>query len=88
VRLHAHEDEGGIFFVASERPALEFAHPPDLANVHPLVLRDAEATYAGIKDTVPENGRVLTDDYNPAEFYDARNREDVRRRLATFAKEM
>ena len=28
-------------------------------------------------------GRVLTDDYNPAEFYDARNREDVRRRLAT-----
>ena len=35
VRMHAHEDEGGIFFVASDRPALEFAHPPDLANVHP-----------------------------------------------------
>ena len=88
VRMHAHEDEGGIFFVASDRPALEFANPPDLANVHPLVLRDTEATYAGVKDTVPEIGRVLTDDYNPAEFYDARNREDVRRRLATSAKEM
>jgi spermidine synthase len=88
VRMHAHEDEGGIFFVASDRPALEFAHQPDLANVHPLVLRDMEATYAGVKDTVPEDGRVLTDDYNPAEFYDARNREDVRRRLATFTKEM
>jgi predicted membrane-bound spermidine synthase len=88
VRMHAHEDEGGIFFVASARPALEFAHPPDLANIHSLVLRDAEITYVSVKDTVAEDGRVLTDDYNPAEFYDARNREDVRRRLAMFAKEM
>jgi hypothetical protein len=31
---------------------------------------------------------VLIDDYNPAEFYDARNREDLRRRLAVAAKEM
>ena len=87
VRLHTSGD-GGIFFVASDRPALEFVHPPDLSNVHPLVLRDTEATYAGVVDTVPEDGLVLTDDYNPAEFYDARNREDLRRRLATAAREM
>jgi len=87
VRLHTSGD-GGIFFVASDRPALAFVHPPDLANVHPYVLRDTEATYAGEKDTLPEDGRVLTDDYNPAEFYDARNREDLRRRLAMAAREM
>ena len=52
VRMHTSGD-GGIFFVASDRPALEFVHPPDLANVHPDVLRDTEATYAGIVDTVP-----------------------------------
>jgi predicted membrane-bound spermidine synthase len=87
VRMHTSGD-GGIFFVASDRPALEFVHSPDLANVHPLVLRDTEATYTGVVDTVPEDGRVLTDDYNPAEFYDARNREDLRRRLATAVREM
>ena len=63
-------------------------HPPDLANIHPEVLDDTEATYAGIVDPLPGHGRVLTDDYNPAEFYDARNREEFRRRLAMGAKEM
>ena len=88
VKVHTREDEGGIFFVASDRPVLEFVHPPDLANVHPRVLRDTEATYIGVVDTIPEHGRVLTDDYNPAEFYDARNREDIRRRLAMAEKDM
>jgi predicted membrane-bound spermidine synthase len=87
VRLHTSGD-GGIFFVASDRPALDFVHAPDLANVHPYVRRDTEATYVGDKDTLPEDGRVLTDDYNPAEFYDARNREDLRRRLAMAAREL
>jgi spermidine synthase len=87
VRAHTSGD-GGIFFAASDRPALDFVHPPDLTNVHPDVLRDTEATYNGIVDTSPEHGRVLTDDYNPAEFYDARNREDLRRRLANAAREM
>ena len=31
---------------------------------------------------------MLTDDYNPAEFYDARNREEIRRRLAMSEREM
>ena len=74
--------DGGIFFAASDRPTLEFVHPPDLANIHPNVLDDTRATYAGIVEPLPEHGRVLTDDYNPAEFYDARNREEFRRRLA------
>jgi len=87
VRMHTSGD-GGIFFAASDRPALAFVHPPELTNVHPYVLHDTETTYYGVVDTVPEDGRVLTDDYNPAEFYDARNREDLRRRLAMAAKEL
>jgi spermidine synthase len=87
VRMHTSGD-GGIFFAASDRPALEFVHPPSLEKIHPDVLRDTEATYVGLVDTLPGHGRVLTDDYNPAEFYDARNREDVRRHLAMAAKEM
>jgi hypothetical protein len=35
----------------------------------------------GIRTVNSQNGRLLTDDYNPAEFYDARNREDNRRHL-------
>jgi spermidine synthase len=87
VRAHTSGD-GGIFFVASERPVLEFVHPPDLANLHPQVLHDTEVTYTHVVEPIPEHGRVLTDDYNPAEFYDARNREEIRRRLAMSAKEM
>ena len=87
VRMHTSGD-GGIFFAASDRSALEFVHPPNLEGVHPAVLRDTESTYSGLIDTLPGHGRVLTDDYNPAEFYDARNREDIRRRLAMAAREM
>ncbi|MCX6928475.1 MAG: fused MFS/spermidine synthase [Verrucomicrobia bacterium] len=87
VRLHTSGD-GGMFFAASDRPDLEFVHPPDLANVHPQVLHDTQVTYTRIVDPSPDAGRVLTDDYNPAEFYDARNREEIRRRLATAARQM
>jgi hypothetical protein len=87
VRMHTSGD-GGIFFAATDRLTPDFVHRPNLENVHPEVLRDTEATYAGVVDTLPEHGRVLTDDYNPAEFYDARNREDLRRRLAMAAREM
>jgi predicted membrane-bound spermidine synthase len=87
VRIHTNGD-GGMFFVASDHPVLAFVHPPDLMNVHPEVLSDAQASYAGVVDPDPEHGRVLTDDYNPVEFYDAPNREILRRRLAMAAKRM
>jgi hypothetical protein len=31
---------------------------------------------------------ILTDNYNPAEFYDAKNREIIRRNLALGARQM
>jgi hypothetical protein len=47
-----------------------------------------QTLFASQADTVPDHGRVLTDDFNPVEFYDARNREEIRRKLALSAREM
>jgi spermidine synthase len=85
VRIHS-KGSGNMFFVASDRGSMEFVHPPKLDGLHPAVLEDAQEAYASIVDTVPEDGQVLTDDYNPLEFYDARNREEVRRNLAAAAR--
>jgi SAM-dependent methyltransferase len=74
--------DGGIFFTATDRTTPGFVHPPDLEGVHPAVLHELQAAYANVVNTPPDHGRVLTDDYNPAEFFDAHNRETIRRRLA------
>jgi len=44
--------------------------------------QDGLSMMQSIRQTHPDHGIVLTDDYNPVEFYDAPNREDIRRRLA------
>jgi spermidine synthase len=89
VHLHTATSDGGMFFVASDRSPLEFVRPPDLKSIHPLVVDDAEASFNHIVETVhDENGLVLTDNYNPAEFYDAKNREEIRHSLAMHAKEL
>jgi len=87
VRLHTNGD-GGMFFVATDRSQLTFVRPPNLEGTHPDVRHDTEAAYAGLVETPIDHGRILTDKYNPAEFYDARNREILRRKLAMAAKEM
>jgi hypothetical protein len=87
VRIYTSGD-GGFFYVAGDRAPLDFVHPPDLAGVHPAVLSDTRASYAGLVETEPGHGRVLTDDFNPAEFYDARNRETIRRHLARNARDL
>jgi spermidine synthase len=79
VRVHDSR-RGNLFFAAAvQELTLE---PVDYSDAHPEV-------YAGIRDCLGSNtvidttaGRVLTDDFNPVEFYDAENRESHRRRLA------
>ena len=87
VRLHSNGD-GAIFFVATDHAAPEFAHQPDLTGVHPEARTRTEAAMVRLVDAPPEHGRVLRDDYNPVEFYDAWNREVLRKRLAKMAREM
>jgi predicted membrane-bound spermidine synthase len=87
VVIHTSGD-GGMFYVASDNKPLEFVHQPNLQGIHPSVVRETRRSYENIVDTNPDHGRVLTDNFNPAEYYDAHNREDIRRRLARAAREM
>ena len=90
VRIHT-ATGGNTFYVASDRVPLEVVLTPDISNVHWSMTNSAKMAYAGV--IVPgrgyngltlhlENGRVLTDDFNPVDFHDARNREEIRRNLA------
>lgn len=94
VRIHT-ADGGNTFFVASDRAELAMVNSPDLSGVHSLVRARAESAYAGViepgRDYAGlslhlENGRVLTDDFNPVDFFDAPNRERIRRNLALSMK--
>jgi spermidine synthase len=80
VRIHAGSDN--VFFAASDQPEMLLQNPPDLSTVHPTCRQDVSDAYASILNTDPRHGLVLTDDYNPVEYFDAANREFVRRQLA------
>jgi spermidine synthase len=87
VRIHTSGD-GGMFLVASDRTPLRFLHAPNLTQVHPAAAEETRESYERIAHTSSEHGIVLTDNYNPAEYYDAKNRETVRRHLAESARRM
>lgn len=80
VRIHA-GGEGNTMFVASDEPELKEVRPFDFSRVHPDRLRDVRDAWSGIRETDPARGIVLTDDFNPVEFHDAANREQLRRYL-------
>lgn len=86
VRIHCESDQGNTFFVASDQPNLAILHPPDFSDVHSYCLNTVRAAFDGLREPLPGHGRVLTDDYNPVEFYDAANRETIRRYLAKHAR--
>ena len=81
VRIH-NGGRGNTLFIASDRPDLNIIHPFDFSRVHPFEVRDVQDAFAGIRETDPTHGIILRDDYNPVEFYDAQNRETMRRYLA------
>jgi hypothetical protein len=79
VRLH--QDGGQVYVVASDSPEPKVLRPPQWTAVHPSVLPGVKAAFANVIELPSDLGQVLTDDFNPVEFYDARNRELVRRQL-------
>jgi spermidine synthase len=79
VRVHG-TGNGNLFFAASSQP-LKLA-AISTADAHPDVRHEVSACLASNLSIDPTAGRVLTDDFNPVEFYDAENREAHRRRLA------
>ena len=86
VRIHS--DRGQLYFAATGRPEPEFLSPPDLGQVHPAVVEAVQASYATRVEPLAGHGRVLTDDYNPVEFYDAANRESLRRALVRYGRSL
>lgn len=72
---------GNAFFVASPSP-LQVYRRVDLSTVHPNVVDDLRRVVNQSHETDPKRGVVLTDDFNPVDFYDAGNREQMRRTLA------
>jgi spermidine synthase len=81
VRIHALSG-GNVFFVASDQPGLAVVREPDFTQVHRAARSQVDAAFHTLAAANPQHGRVLTDDYNPVEFYDAANREVIRRNLA------
>jgi spermidine synthase len=86
VRMHS--DDAQNYFVATDRPAPTFVRPPDLERIHPRLRSQAGAVFARVLTTPLDHGQVLTDDFNPAEFYDAQNREATRRNQVERARRM
>jgi len=84
VRIHATNPAavGNVFFVASDQSELNIRSQPDFAQAHPYIRDLVKAAFESLTEANPGDGIVLTDDYNPVEFYDAANREVIRRDLA------
>jgi spermidine synthase len=78
VRIHGVYN-GNTMYVASARPTLEPLRPPDLENIHPRCFEDTRDTFRTLIEPNPAAGIVLTDDFNPSDFRDAANREQMRR---------
>lgn len=85
VRLH-HGRNGNSLFVASARPTLGILHPPDHSHVYAGVREQVRDAFNTLREPNLDHGRVLTDDYNPVEYYDAANRESLRKILALSAR--
>lgn len=81
VRIHG-TGNGNVFFAASDQPEMELQNAPRLASVHASSREDVRRAWANLLQTDPDHGRVLTDDYNPVDYYDATNREQFRRQTA------
>ncbi len=81
VRVHGARDSNSLF-VASPRSMLSYLHLPELSDVHSDAIREVREAFTHVWQPDPAFGIVLTDDYNPVEYYDAANREKLRRGLA------
>lgn len=73
---------GNVFYVASDREPFVMLKPPQLESVPESLRWAVEAAFGNRLSMDRSEGAVLTDNYNPADFYDAQNREALRRLLA------
>jgi spermidine synthase len=81
VRIHGARGANTLF-IASLRSPLTILHEPDYGRVHPDAVHEVRSAFARTLEPDLGTGIVLTDDFNPVEYYDAANREKLRRMLA------
>jgi predicted membrane-bound spermidine synthase len=87
VHIHA-SGNGNVFFAASQRDLALHLRP----NVKFPTESDLQSEFQSATSLAPppdaNAGIVLTDDFNPVEFYDAANREQHRRSLALSIRDL
>ena len=88
VAIHTSDESSQFFFAASDMDPMKFARNPDLSVIHPIVRDPVAHGFRTVVDTYPDHGMVLTDNYNPVEFWDARNREETRKKLVTMVRDL
>lgn len=85
VRMHS-TSNGNVIIVSSTVEDMQMVRPPSLARVHPFKLKEVRKGFDSLITTDPTHGLVLTDDFNPVDVRDARNRELIRRSMAEAVK--
>jgi spermidine synthase len=78
-------DVSNVYFVASPSE-LNIQRQMDFEKVHPYCRQEVTDIFSMPVQFDPGHGIILTDDYNPIEFYDAANREKVRRGMVEFMR--
>lgn len=73
------EDEGGVYFVASDHKLEPTAFCPDWHKVHKTCLETVEKLFCTVREPDLTGAILLTDSYNPMPVIDARRRESLRR---------
>jgi spermidine synthase len=81
VKIHA-AGNGNVFCVASDQSGLALRRLPDFDTIPASLRAGAEGAFGSARLVSRDHGRVLTDDFNPVEAFDAVNRETLRRTLA------
>ena len=87
VRIHA-SGNGNVFYVATNAESLDKLRDFPFDKAYPENRQGIDDALAGIRQVNPRSGIVLTDDFNPVEFHDAGNREELRRNLAFSMRSM
>jgi spermidine synthase len=75
-----------MYYAASDQPEMQLRNLPPLSDVVEYCRDDVDHARAITLTPDPAHGIVLTDDYNPVEYYDAANREALRKQLAQWGK--
>jgi predicted membrane-bound spermidine synthase len=78
VRLHVARGAG--YFVASDSLDLRMVRHLDLPSIPADLRNKLQEALENVKTPDPAHGMVLTDNYNPVEYWDAAYREALRRR--------